>query len=86
MRVKFLADAVVLVTGDTDLVPAIEIARATFPDKSIGVLFPYKRHNHELKLLADVSMKCRPGLYTACQLPDEVLSPDGQKIRKPASW
>lgn len=79
-------DAVVIVSGDTDLSPAIRVARDTFPGKSIGVLFPYKRFNRELAQIADVHMKAGPGLYRACQLPDPVTAKNGTTIPKPPSW
>jgi len=79
-------DMAVLVSGDTDLAPAIRVARATFPDKRIGVLFPYRRHNRELGQLANVTMKSSPGLYKMCQLPDPCVTFDGAQFRKPATW
>lgn len=79
-------DTVVIVSGDTDLAPAIRVAKATFPTKKIGVLFPYRRHNRELEQLADKHMKASPGLYLACQLPNPVTSSSGSIFAKPATW
>jgi uncharacterized LabA/DUF88 family protein len=41
-------DTVVLVTGDTDLAPAVRTVKRLFPDKTITFIFPYKRKNKEL--------------------------------------
>lgn len=79
-------DTIVIVSGDTDLAPAIRIAKRTFPSKSIGVLFPYERHNRELQQIVDVHMKASPGLYRLCQLPDPVIMSDGTRIPMPPSW
>lgn len=79
-------DMAVLVSGDTDLSPAIRVARATFPDKRIGVIFPFKRHQTELERLADVSMKVSSGMCFQFQLPDPVVTADGAVLRKPSSW
>jgi uncharacterized LabA/DUF88 family protein len=47
LEILFLdkCDTVVLVTGDTDVVPAVKTAQKIFPNKEIVFLMPYKRHN-----------------------------------------
>src|SRR4051812_3061055 len=80
------ADAVVLVTGDTDLLPAIRTARALFPTVLIGVCFPFKRHNADLKRSVVRSFKVRKEQYAAHQLPDPIPLPNGHVIRKPSPW
>jgi uncharacterized LabA/DUF88 family protein len=37
-------DTCVLITGDTDVVPAVKTAQSLFPNKPIGFLLPYERH------------------------------------------
>lgn len=37
-------DTIVLVTGDTDIVPAVKTAQNIFPKKEIIFMMPYKRH------------------------------------------
>lgn len=63
-------DTVVLVTGDTDLAPAIRIAKTLYPQKRIWVVFPYGRYNTELKVLAHGTIKVKAKRYTANQLPN----------------
>ena len=41
-------DTAILVSGDTDLIPAIKILKSDFPEKRIGVIFPYNRKSLEL--------------------------------------
>ena len=43
-----ICDTVVLVTGDTDLVPAVSTARRLDAGKRLAVLQPYRRANREL--------------------------------------
>jgi len=45
-------ETVVLVTGDTDLVPAIKIAKSLFPGNIVLFAFPFARKNKELANIA----------------------------------
>lgn len=79
-------DTAVLVTGDTDLTPAVETCKRLFPAKAIRFAFPYGRHNYELKALLPSSFNIHAGSYIRHLFPDPVQLPDGTKIYKPASW
>lgn len=79
-------DTAVLVTGDTDLMPAIRTAFRLFPDKQIFCLFPYGRKNNELARLATGSFVVGANRYQACQFENPFVTPDGRELRKPASW
>jgi len=76
-------DTVVLVTGDTDLLPAIHTARERAPEKSLVVLFPYRRVNSQLKCAVDRSFVVKASSYARHQLPDRVYAKDGRVIRRP---
>jgi len=52
-------DTGILVSGDTDMIPAIETIRKLSLNKRIGVLFPLKRHTNELKEIADFNIKIK---------------------------
>lgn len=79
-------DTAVLVTGDTDLSPAIRKSKVLFPDKRIVFAFPYRRKNRELALLAPGSFLIKRTQYIKHQLPNPVVLKDGRKIVKPKSW
>jgi uncharacterized LabA/DUF88 family protein len=84
-------DSVVLMTGDTDLSPAIETAIKLFPNKNILCIFPFNRFNNELKsLLQSHFKKCcyiiKAKTYVKHQFPDPVTLPDGKRIAKPSTW
>lgn len=81
-----VADAVVLVSGDTDLIPAIRMAAALFPSATVAVCFPFKRHNAELRGAVKRSFKIGKDQYAKHQLPDPIVLPNGHVIRKPAAW
>lgn len=80
------ADVIALVSGDTDLLPAIRTARNLFPTTRVAVVFPYRRHNEELKRSVAHSFKVRKEQYARFQLPDPILLPNGKEIRKPSKW
>ena len=78
-------DTIVLVTGDTDLAPAVRTAQQIYPDKEIAFAFPYKRKNEELKKLVATSFSIHKEQYARHQLPNEVITKKG-KIQKPKTW
>lgn len=79
-------DSIVIVTGDTDILPAIRAARLVAPDKPLVIGFPYRRFNHELRAAAGRHFKIRPQAYARHQLPNPVTGPDGAAILKPPQW
>lgn len=79
-------DTVVLVTGDTDLAPAIRTAKHLYPNKRIWAAFPFGRHNAELKLLANTCIKVKAKSYSAHQLPNPLRTSEGELLWKPAEW
>jgi uncharacterized LabA/DUF88 family protein len=79
-------DTAVLVSGDTDLLPAIRTARRLYPDKQVWVAFPHGRYNAELAEAADNSITIKRKKYAQHPLADPVVLPDGRKARKPAVW
>jgi len=61
-------DTAVLMTGDTDLVPAMRAGRRLRPDKRLGVIQPYRRVNRELSRSADFALTIRAANYARHQL------------------
>ncbi len=79
-------DTIVVVSGDTDLAPAIRTAKVLWPTKRIWALFPFGRHNAELKLISHGHLKMKAKRYLAHQLSNPVKSASGGVIWKPATW
>ena len=84
--VRDKTDLAVLVSGDTDLVPAIETAKALFADKRIMLLFPYRRWNDDLLKSADHGFKLTPSHYLKFQLLNPYCKKNGDSVTKPATW
>ena len=79
-------DTLVLVTGDTDLAPAVRTAADIFPEKSVCFAFPYKRKNKELNAITDKSSLIRKERYAANQFDDPYTGVAGRTISKPTTW
>ena len=81
-----VCDIVVLVSGDTDLLPGIRAVKRLCTDKQVWVAFPYKRFNLELAQTAHGTIKIRRAKYAKHQLPDPTILPDGTLVTKPSGW
>lgn len=88
LEILFLdkCDTIVLLTGDTDVVPAVKTAQRIFPKKEIVFLMPYKRHNKELAVLASRHSDISSQNYTNHQFPDPFVTKKQKQIYKPLSW
>ena len=82
-----LCDVAVMVTGDSDLAPAVRSAQALFPAKQVYLLSPYKRLSFELKSLCPGrSFRVKSRAYVDHQLPNPFPLADGSMLTKPAKW
>lgn len=80
------ADIFLLITGDTDLSPAIKTCKSLFPLKTILFAFPYRRKNNELANLAPGSFLIRSKQYLNHLFNDPYTLSDGREISKPSTW
>ena len=85
------SDRVVLVSGDSDLVPAVQQIKARFPGKQIVVYGPVRhaadeRRADELRRAANTGRKLPTALLEHCQLPSELTDRNGYLIKKPSTW
>ena len=81
-----LLDTVILVTGDTDLIPAVKCFQKYFTNKIILFAFPYRRMNEEIKVLCPDSFRIKRNQYLKHQFDNPFVLSDGTKINKPDSW
>lgn len=79
-------DTVVLVTGDTDIIPAVKTAQNIFPTKEIVFLMPYKRHNKELANLPLRHFDISNSNYMKHQFADPFITKKGKSVIKPSTW
>lgn len=79
-------DTAILMTGDTDLSPAIVTCKRLFPQKTIFFAFPYQRTNSELAKIAPESFSIKLKSCLRYQFADPFYLSDGTKIKKPNTW
>lgn len=79
-------DRAVLVTGDTDIAPAVRTAKRLFPQKNVSFAFPYDRKNEELAQLVPTSFHISKDAYIRHQLPDPYITRSGATVIKPLRW
>ena len=80
------ADCVFIMSGDTDIMPALRAARRMYPDRKVGFAFPYKRQNNILKNAADIYFRIRAHHYAKHILPNPVIAAGGREIHCPTEW
>lgn len=79
-------DTFVIVSGDSDLIPAVQATKLHFPTKRIGVLIPVGRSANELKQVADFSKKIKESNLRASQFDNIVDIGNNIKLQRPANW
>lgn len=76
-------DTVIIVSGDSDLVPAIKGVKESFPQKRIGVIIPIKRFARELIQVSDFHYKTKERHLKTSQFPDKITLPNGYVLERP---
>jgi len=79
-------DKAIVISGDTDLLPAIDAVRHLFHDKKVGVILPSKRVSEALKVNSDFYMKIKSHHLNASLFPFEIDTCDGKTIACPLEW
>jgi uncharacterized LabA/DUF88 family protein len=79
-------DRAILISGDTDLIPAIEAVQKTFPEKEVGVVIPIGRSSEQLKQVCSFHMKMKEAHLKTCMFPEEINLGQGKFLHRPPSW
>lgn len=81
-----LCSVAVLITGDSDQVPAIAYAREVNPDLKIRLVLPPNRHAKELTALCPDHIRLNADHFFRHRLPDEYPRRAGGVIKCPSKW
>ncbi|PIU65065.1 MAG: NYN domain-containing protein [Armatimonadetes bacterium CG07_land_8_20_14_0_80_59_28] len=81
-----LMNTALIVTGDADLVPAIEKVKSLFPDKRVEVAFPPGREHNALKSVASAYIVIGEDRLLSSQFPEQVPKADGFVLTRPTAW
>ncbi len=79
-------DKAIILSGDTDLIPAIKAVQATFPTKQVGVVVPIGRASEELKNVTDFHFKMKEKHLISCRFEDVLVLKDGSTLSCPPKW
>lgn len=75
-----------LITADSDFVPAIQAAKRIKNDLRIVVAFPPKRHSDDLKRSSDAYFTIGQNVIRRSQLPARVPISEGVILERPRYW
>lgn len=79
-------DAVMVISGDTDIAPAIRTAVELYPRAQVGIVFPFNRHNRDLQQIGHRHIRLNAKTYAAHQFPTVLVTSTGAQVVKPATW
>lgn len=81
-------DTIMLVSGDSDLVPAVRAVKVSFPNKRIGLIVPIGRSSKELQGYCDFRMKMKEKHLESSQFPGTVVLDTATQttVTRPTSW
>jgi uncharacterized LabA/DUF88 family protein len=82
-----LYDVAVLISADSDLIPAIEAIKTYAPSKRVGLLFPPERNSALLQAECHFHIgTLNEGTLRKSQFPDVVISRSGFPLHRPQHW
>ncbi len=79
-------DVLLLVSGDSDLIPPIRAIRQHYPNVRVIVAFPPNRFTTELRDAAHGYLFVNPPDLNRSQMPEQVTSKSGFVLRCPSKW
>lgn len=79
-------DTALIISGDSDLIPAIKAVKETFPAKKVIIAIPIGRRAEELKLIADSPRKVKQKHLATCQFDDTITIDENTVLKRPESW
>lgn len=81
-----LFDTALLVSADSDLVPAVSKVRELFSEKRVVVAFPLGRYSRALENVATATFHIGRRKYAKSQLPDKITVEGGVVLHRPTDW
>jgi uncharacterized LabA/DUF88 family protein len=79
-------DVALLVTGDRDLVPALEVVRQETPKKRIVMAFPPMRSCDDLRYAAHAYIHVTESVLETSLFPDVISDSVGNAVVRPQEW
>lgn len=79
-------DCAIVVTNYSDMTEALKLVKQEFPQKSIGLISPFKTHTSGLKRYAKSCEIISEQALHKSQFPSPAHSPSGKRYYKPEGW
>ena len=79
-------DTALIISGDSDLIPAIEAVKKTFPAKQVGIAIPIGRRAEELKQVTDFHRKVKQKHLQTCQFDNAITIDANNVLQRPTTW
>ncbi len=79
-------DEVVIISGDADYMPAVQVFRDMYPDVGLRFAFPRGRASKELSREAPKSFTLTSAAYLSHRLPGRIRLPSGKWLYCPEEW
>jgi uncharacterized LabA/DUF88 family protein len=79
-------DSAILVSADSDLIPAIRAVKSNFPTKRIISIFPPDRNSAEIKKYSDATLVLGRGTLSKSTFPNTIQAPNRYLLSCPPSW
>jgi uncharacterized LabA/DUF88 family protein len=79
-------DTAIIVSGDSDLIPAINAVKSVFPMKKIGVVIPIGRMAEDIKKACDFSFQMREEHLKDNRLDEVIVVGPSVTIECPKNW
>jgi uncharacterized LabA/DUF88 family protein len=86
LAVENVYDKVIIISGDTDLIPAVKMVKEMYPEKEVGVVIPIGNISEDFKRTADFHHKMKENHLKASLLPDPMKLADGTVLICPPTW
>ena len=82
-------DKILLFSGDSDLIPAVNMIKKSYPTIIIKSIFPYKRFSKALKEESHEYSRIRTNHFELHQFPEKIIIKTSKRqyyIEKPSEW
>ena len=79
-------DAIIVISGDADLIPAYSVIKEMRPNTARIVALPFARSLKVVKEAVDHYFNLTPKIYTQHQFDNPLILPNGRTISKPVNW
>ena len=81
-----MCDKIILISGDSDILPAVELVKSLYSNKRVGVVVPIGKASNALNNAADLYYRMREKHLQQSQFADPHTLSDGSTIARPPTW